>query len=79
MHNIAPLLLAETTLGAKVLAGVLWAGLGALTIALLVLMRTRFGQARPLSKCLALSIYAHVLLMTYAYGTKLVTVHQPIR
>ena len=72
MHNIAPLLLAETTLGAKILAGVLWAGLGALTIALLVLMRTRFGQARPLSKCLALSIYAHVLLMTYAYGTKLV-------
>lgn len=66
------LLLAEASLGAKVLAGVLWTGLGGLTIALVVLMRTRWGQAKPLSKCVALSLYAHVLLMTYAYSTKLV-------
>ncbi len=72
MHNVLPLLFAETTLGAKIMAGVLWTGVGALTIALVVLLRTRFGQARPLSKCIALSVYAHVLLMTYAYATKLV-------
>lgn len=66
------LLWAEVGLGAMILAGVLWTGLAGLTIALVVLMWTRFGHAKPLSKCIALSIYAHVLLMTYAYGTKLV-------
>lgn len=50
---------------------VLWSGLGILTVSLLVLMRTRWGQARPLSKCVALSVFAHVLLMGYAYGTRL--------
>jgi len=49
--------------------GVLWGGLAIVTIALLILMRTRWGQARPLSKCVALSVFAHVLLMAYAYGT----------
>ncbi len=44
----------------------LLAGLAALVIALLVLMRTRWGQARPLSKCMVLSVFAHVLLMAYA-------------
>jgi outer membrane biosynthesis protein TonB len=72
-----PPLIAETTLGAKLLAGILWTGLGGLTLALIVLMRTRWGHARPLSKCVALSIYAHVLLMTYAYGTKLVIPELP--
>ncbi|HTN75704.1 MAG TPA: hypothetical protein VL096_10680 [Pirellulaceae bacterium] len=69
---LPPTILAATSFGATLLAIVLWGGLAGLTIALLVLMRTRFGQARPLSKCIALSLYAHVLLMTYAYGTKLV-------
>ena len=55
----------------KTLTIVLWSGLGLLTVALLVLIRTRWGQARPLSKCVALSVFAHVLLMGYAYGTRL--------
>lgn len=43
-------------------------GLGALALCLLVLMLTRFGQVKPLSKCVVLSVFAHVLLMAYAYG-----------
>ena len=40
----------------------LWLGLAVLTLALLILTRTRWGQAKPLGKCVALSIFAHVLL-----------------
>lgn len=70
--SLSILATAGVSLGAKLLAVVLWTGLAGLTIALVVLMRTRWGHARPLSKCVALSLYAHVLLMTYAYGTHLV-------
>jgi hypothetical protein len=45
----------------------LLAGLVALVIVLLVLMRTRWGQAKPLSKCMVLSIVVHLLLVVYAY------------
>jgi hypothetical protein len=45
----------------------LLAGLAALVIVLLVLMRTRWGQAKPLSKCMVLSIVVHLLLVVYAY------------
>ena len=62
------ILLADTT-GTQVMAVVLWSGLGILTVALLVLTRTRWGQAKPISKCVALSVFAHVWLMGYAYGT----------
>ena len=51
---------------------VLWTGLAVLTVALLVLMRTRWGQAKPLSKCAVLSLFAHVLFFAYAYGTRLI-------
>src|SRR5688500_7161800 len=78
MLHLVPLLIASApSLGAKILAGVLWAGLAGLTIALVILMRTRWGHAKPLSKCVALSLYAHVLLMTYAYGTHLVIPSPP--
>lgn len=50
----------------------LWIGLAGLTLALLILARTRWGQAKPLGKCVALSIFAHILLGGYAYGTKLI-------
>ena len=46
--------------------GVLWAGLAALSVTLLVLMWTRWGQSRPLRKCLFLSLVAHVLLFGYS-------------
>jgi hypothetical protein len=46
--------------------GLLWAGLAALTLALVVLMFTRLGQLHPLRKCLALSLLAHLLLAGYS-------------
>jgi len=58
--------LLEFVTSIDVLVMLLWLGLVALTIALLVLMRTRWGQSRPLRKCLVLSVLAHVLLAGYA-------------
>ncbi|MGI6416802.1 MAG: hypothetical protein ACOX1P_14125 [Thermoguttaceae bacterium] len=52
---------------------VLWLGIGAVTIALLILSRTRWGQTRLLRKCLVLSILAHVLLAGYATTVQIVT------
>jgi hypothetical protein len=64
-------LLAETS-ASQTLATILWMGLGIITVALLVLMRTRWGQAQPLSKCVVLSVFAHILFFAYAYGTRLI-------
>ena len=44
---------------------IVWSGLVALTLALLVLMRTRWGQSHPLRKCIVLSLVAHLLLGIY--------------
>lgn len=46
---------------------VLGGGVLALSIALVVLMVSKWGQARPLAKCVALSVWAHVVLLSYAY------------
>lgn len=62
----------EAWLSARTLGLMLWGGLAVLTLALIVLTRTRWGHAQPLSKCVVLSVFAHVLLMGYAYGTKLI-------
>lgn len=56
----------------QTLAIILWIGLAILTVSLLVLMRTRWGQAQPLSKCVVLSVFAHILFIAYAYGTRLI-------
>ena len=45
---------------------IVWLGLAALTIALLLLTLTRWGQSRPLRKCAMLSLLAHVLLACLA-------------
>jgi hypothetical protein len=50
----------------------LWLGLALLTVALVLLTRTRWGQTKPLSKCIVLSVFAHILFLAYASGTKLV-------
>ena len=42
-------------------------GAGVLLCALVVLMYARWGQAKPLYKCVVLSVFAHVLLLGYAY------------
>ena len=46
-------------------------GSGILAISLLVLALTRWGHSRPVWKCVILSFVAHILLMGYAYGTRL--------
>ena len=48
------------------LLGVLWTGLAVVTVALFALMQTRWGRARPIRKCLILSLIAHLLLAGYA-------------
>mgnify|MGYP002623976872 CR=1 FL=1 len=52
----------------------LWLGLAFLTVLLLVLMRTRWGQAQPLRKCVFLSLLAHLLMAGYATTVKIVAV-----
>ena len=47
-------------------------GSAVLAISLLILALTRWGHARPVLKCVVLSIVAHVLLIGYAYGTHLI-------
>ena len=54
---------------------VLWSGLALLTVALLIVTRTKWGQARPMSKCVVLSVFAHLLLIGYAYKTELFAVY----
>lgn len=54
------------------MVGLLWLGLIGLSFALLVLMRTRWGQSRPLRKCFILSLIAHLLLAGYATTIQIV-------
>ncbi|MEC9091866.1 MAG: prenyltransferase/squalene oxidase repeat-containing protein [Planctomycetota bacterium] len=49
----------------------LWIGFGILMIMAAILIWTRWGHAKPIWKCVALSIFAHILLGGYAYGTRL--------
>ncbi len=53
--------------------GVLWLGLAALTVTLVILSRTKWGQSKPIRKCLVLSILTHVLLAAYATTVNIVT------
>jgi hypothetical protein len=65
-----PLLLAAATAPNRTLAIVLLSGMAALSIGLAILMWTRWGQAQPLAKCVGLSVFAHLLLLVYAYATQ---------
>jgi len=56
---------------ASLLEYALLIGLAVFTILTIILVWTRWGQVKPLWKCLALSLFAHILLGGYAYGTKL--------
>ena len=58
--------------GPQLVWGVLWLGLVLVTIALMALMVTRWGQSRPLGKCVALSLFTHALLATYAMTIEIV-------
>ncbi len=58
--------------GIELVIGLLWLGLAVLSVTLVVLMRTRWGQSRPLRKCLMLSVLAHLLLVGYATTVQIV-------
>jgi hypothetical protein len=52
--------------GIDLAMGILWLGLLAFTLGLLVLRYTRWGQSHQLEKCMAMSVLAHILLLSYA-------------
>ncbi len=58
---------------AQIVRWVVWVGLVVLTVALLLLIRTRWGQSKPLSKCVVLSLVAHLLLGIYLTTVNIVT------
>lgn len=58
--------LLEYGTGRGLVFGLLWAGLACLTVGLAALLLTRWGQSRPLRKCLALSVFAHLLFAIYS-------------
>jgi hypothetical protein len=49
----------------------MWIGLCALSLALLILAWTRWGNVKTTHKCIWLSVFAHILLVLYAYETRL--------
>ncbi len=53
------------------LAVLLWIGLGLFSVAFVIVMRTRWGSAKTVAKCVWLSVFVHLLLGGLAYGTKL--------
>ena len=57
----------------RIWAIVLGVLLAAVAIALLVASWTKWGQTKSLTKCIALAFLAHVWLLMYAYGTRIVT------
>jgi len=52
---------------------VLWSVLATLTVLLVVLLRTRWSQAKPWRKCAILSLWVHVLLGCVATTVRIVT------
>jgi outer membrane biosynthesis protein TonB len=65
-------ILAATSLApGRMLAIVLLVGMTILTVALGFLAWTRWGQGRPVAKCALLSLFAHVLLLCYCWGTRI--------
>jgi outer membrane biosynthesis protein TonB len=52
---------------------VLWCGLLVLSVAVIVLLRARWGQSRPLHKCAVLSLLVHLVLAFLAMTIRIVT------
>jgi hypothetical protein len=69
-HFAQPMLIAM--LAANVARWVVWGGLVAATIALLVLMRTQWGSSQPLRKCIVLSLLVHLLFGIYTTTVSIV-------
>jgi len=72
MHAFGMDRLLDAITGAEMVIAALWLGLAAISISLLVLIRTRWGQSQPLRKCIVLSLLAHLLLVGYATTVQIV-------
>ena len=59
----------------QLIIALVWSGMAALTVSLVVLMRTQWGQHRPLRKCVVLSLFAHLLFAAYATTIHVVRTH----
>ena len=57
----------------ELLMAMLWLGLAIFTVGLAILMYTRWGQYKPLRKCMAMSLLAHLLLAGYAATVQIIT------
>lgn len=57
----------------EVLMAILWLGLAIFTVGLAILMYTRWGQYKPLRKCMAMSLLAHLLMAGYATTNQIIT------
>ncbi|MBN1394147.1 MAG: hypothetical protein JW959_03920 [Pirellulales bacterium] len=66
MSSMRPNRLLEFLAGIEPTMAVFWLGLALFTACLAVLLYTRWGQYRPLRKCMGLSVLAHLLLACYA-------------
>ncbi len=58
--------LLEFLAGIQLAMAILWLGLAIFTVGLTILLYTRWGQYKPLRKCMAMSLLAHLLLAGYA-------------
>lgn len=70
--------LLETFQSTEFILGLLWAGLAAISVTLLVMMRTRWGQYQPVRKCLILSLLAHMLLAGYSTTVQVMAPARPL-
>lgn len=57
----------------EMLMAILWLGLAIFTVGLAILMYTRWGQYKPLRKCMAMSLLAHLLMAGYATTVEIIT------
>ena len=64
--------LLEFLLSIELLMAMLWVGLAIFTVGLAILMYTRWGQYKPLRKCMAMSLLAHLLMAGYAATVEIV-------
>lgn len=73
MNSINMHRLFEFLAGIHPMMALFWLGLAVFTVTLAVLLYTRWGQYRPLRKCMALSILVHFMLASYAATIQIIT------
>ncbi|HEY2413659.1 MAG TPA: prenyltransferase/squalene oxidase repeat-containing protein [Pirellulaceae bacterium] len=69
MNGALSCLLVAAITAHRTVNAVLGVGLASIFVLLTVLVWTRWGQARPIAKCVVLSLLAHLLLLIYGYST----------